>query len=64
VVVERHRADLFRHSLLGFGSGDLTVRSAGPNLREFRMPNVLGIDRKLSLINTMIQEREVLQGSR
>ena len=61
MVVEKHRADLFRHWLLGFGSGDLTVRTAGTNPREFEMPNVLGIDRKLALINTMVQEREVVQ---
>ena len=61
MVVEKHRADLFRHWLLGFGSGDLTIHTAGTNPREFELPNVLGIDRKLALINTMVQEREVVQ---
>ncbi len=64
MVVEKHRADLFRHWLLGFGSGDLTVRTAGTNPREFEMPNVLGIGRKLALINTMVQEREMVQRPR
>jgi len=54
---------VFRHWLLGFGSGDLTVRTAGTTTKEFEMPSVLGINRKLALINTMVQEREVIQGT-
>jgi hypothetical protein len=64
MVVERHRDDLFRHWLLGFGSGDLTVRTGGPNSRQLELSNVLGIGRKLDLIHTMLQEREVVRGSR
>jgi hypothetical protein len=64
MVVERHRDDLFRHWLLGFGSGDLTVRTGGANTRQLELPNVLGIGRKLALIHTMLQEREVVRGSR
>ena len=62
MVVERHRDDLFRHWLLGFGSGDLTVRTGGPHSQQLDLPNVLGIGRKLNLIQTMLQEREVVQG--
>ena len=64
MVVERHRDDLFRHWLLGFGSGDLTIRTGGSNSQQFELPNVLGIGRKLKLIHTMLQEREVVRGSR
>jgi hypothetical protein len=64
MVVERHRDDLFRHWLLGFGSGDLTVRTGGSNPQQLEWPNVLGIGRKLKLIHTMLQEREVVRGSR
>jgi hypothetical protein len=64
VVVERHRDDLFRHWLLGFGSGDLTVRTGGSNPQQLAWPNVLGIAHKLRLIHTMLQEREVVRGSR
>jgi hypothetical protein len=64
MMVERHRDDLFRHWLLGFGSGDLTVRTGGSNSQQFDLPNVLGIGRKLKLIHTMLQEREVVRGSR
>ena len=64
MVVERHRDDLFRHWLLGFGSGDLTVRTGGPSPQQLQWPNVLGIRGKLKLIHTMLQEREVVRGSR
>jgi hypothetical protein len=63
MVVERHRDDLFRHWLLGFGAGDLTVRTSGTNPQQFEMPNVLGVGRKLALIHTMLQEREVVRAS-
>ena len=64
MVVERHRDDLFRHWVLGFGSGDLTVRTGGSNSQVLQLPNVLGINRKLRLVQTMLQEREVVRGSR
>ncbi|MGL4549642.1 MAG: hypothetical protein ACRC33_00530 [Gemmataceae bacterium] len=61
MVVKKHRDALFRHWLLGFGSGDLTIQTSGTNSAQFEMPNVLFIDRKLALINTMLQEREVFK---
>lgn len=64
MVVEKHRDDLFRHWLLGFGAGDLTVRTGGAGSVQFEMPNILGVGRKLDAIHTMLQEREVVQGSR
>jgi hypothetical protein len=64
IVVQRHRDDLFRHWLLGFGSGDLTVRTGGSIPVQLEWPNVLGISRKLRLIHTMLQEREVVRRSR
>lgn len=64
MVVERHRDDLFRHWLLGFGSGDLTVRTGGPNSQQLELPNVLGVGHKLRLIHTMLQEREVVRAAR
>jgi hypothetical protein len=64
MVVERHRDDLFRHWLLGFGSGDLTVHTGGSSSQQLQLPNVLGIGRKLKLVHTMLQEREVVRGSR
>lgn len=62
MVVEKKRDALFRHWMLGFGSGDLVVNTAGTNTRQFQMPNVLRIDHRLALIHTMLQEREVVKG--
>jgi hypothetical protein len=62
VMVEKHVDDLFRHWLLGFGSGDLTVRTAGTNAQQFEVPNVLRVGRKLDLIQQMLQERPVVAG--
>jgi hypothetical protein len=61
MVLEKKRDALFRHWLLGFGSGDLVVNTSGTNTRQFQMPNVLRIDYKLSQIHTMLQEREVVK---
>ena len=63
MVFERHRDDLFRHWLLGFGTADLTVYTTGATSRQIDMPNVLGVGRKLGLIHTMLQEMEVTKGS-
>jgi len=64
MVVERHRDDLFRHWLLGFGSGDLTVRVGGSSQQQLELPNILSIASKMRLIQTMLQEREVVRASR
>ena len=62
MAVEKHRDDIFRHWLLGFGSGDLTVRAAGTNSEQFEIPNVLNVNRKLEQIQRMLQERQVVGG--
>jgi hypothetical protein len=60
--VEKHTDDLFRHWLLGLGSGDLTVKTSGTNAAQFEIPNVIFINHKLALIRRMLQEREVVGG--
>lgn len=60
MAVEKHRDDVFRHWLLGFGSGDLTVKAAGTNSQRFEIPNVLNVNRKLALIQRLLQERQVV----
>lgn len=60
IMVEKHTDDLFRHWLLGFGSGDLTVRTGGTNSQQLEVVNVLRIGRKLNLIQQMLQERAVV----
>lgn len=62
MMFKRHRDDMFRHWLLGFGTADLTVFTSGANAQQIEMANVMGIDRKLELINTMLQELEVVKG--
>jgi hypothetical protein len=61
-MVEKHMDDLFRHWLLGFGSGDMTFRTAGTNAEQFEVVNVLWIGRKLERIQQMLQERAVVGG--
>ncbi len=60
MVVEKHRDDVFRHWLLGFGSGDITVTTGGATPQQFVMPNVLFAGRKIDVIQQMLREREVV----
>ena len=62
MVVAKRRSDLFRHWLLGFGSGDLLVKTAGAQAQQFEMHNVLFVGNKLKLIQHMLQTREVVGG--
>ena len=63
MVVAKRRSDLFRHWLLGFGSGDLLVKAAGANAQQFEMHKVLFVGNKLQLIQQMLQTREVVSGA-
>jgi hypothetical protein len=60
MVVAKRRSDLFRHWLLGAGSGDLLVKTAGAAAQQFEMHNVLFVGNKLQLIQQMLQTREVV----
>jgi hypothetical protein len=62
MVVQKRRDDLFRHLVLGLGSGDLIVKTGGVNAQHFDMPNVLFVGHKVKLIQQMLQEREVVSG--
>lgn len=59
-IVEKKRDDIFRHWLLGFGSGDLLVRIGGPNGQSIEMENVLLIGSKRHLINDFLQKKEIV----
>lgn len=63
MVVAKRRSDLFRHWLLGFGSGDLLVKTAGAHAQQIEMQNVLFVGKKLNLIQDMLQMREVVSSS-
>jgi hypothetical protein len=62
MVVAKRRSDLFRHWLLGFGSGDLLVKTAGAHSQQIEMHNVLSVGSELHLIQDMLQTREVVSG--
>ena len=63
MVITKRRSDLFRHWLLGFGSGDLLVKTSGAQSRQFEMHNVLAVGSKLQLVQDMLSTREVVSNS-
>jgi len=54
LVLEKYRDDVFRHWVLGFGSGDLHIRPYGADREEIQAPNVLWIGRKIGAIQQLI----------
>jgi hypothetical protein len=59
MTVEKHRDDWFRHIFLGFGTGDLSVRTAGAERNEIVMPNVALIGFKIDPIQQLIRQRQI-----
>jgi len=59
MTFEKQRDDLFRHIILGFGSGDLIVRTAGAERQEFKLSNVFGIGWKLDAVQELLREKTV-----
>ncbi|HEY1380082.1 MAG TPA: hypothetical protein VGF55_24980 [Gemmataceae bacterium] len=60
--IQKHRDDMFRHWILGLGSGDLTVRTSGAQAHTFEMHNILNVSSKLKEIEDMQRERPTVQG--
>jgi hypothetical protein len=60
--LERQRGDLFRHYILGLGSGDLIVKTSGAQAHHFDLPNVLFISKKVQQIEDMLRKRKVVEG--
>jgi hypothetical protein len=58
----KQRSDLFRHWVLGLGSGDLVVKTAGAHPVEIHMNNVLFVGRKHAEIEEMLRSREIVGG--
>lgn len=58
-VVEKKRNDVFRHWMLGFGTGDLVIRVGGPNGQTIELENVIGINSKLGLIQRLVKEKAI-----
>jgi hypothetical protein len=59
--LEKHRSDLFRHWILGLGSGDLTVKTTGAKNEHFDLYNVLFINKKVHMIDEMLRKRNVIE---
>jgi hypothetical protein len=59
MVVQKQRVDIFRHWILGFGSGDLVLRFAKID-HPVEMHNVLNVDATLKRIERLVQEKVVI----
>jgi hypothetical protein len=59
LVLDKKRNDLFRHWLLGLGSGDLHVKTGGPANLDFELHNVMFIGAKIRRIQDLLREKEV-----
>ena len=56
MMLEKHREDLFRHWLLGVGSGDLEIHTTGAVKERIEIHNVLFIGSKINFIQQLISE--------
>jgi hypothetical protein len=61
MTLEKQRSDLFRHWILGLGSGDLVVKTSGAQAHHFDLPNVLFIGKKVQQIEDMLKKRAVVE---
>jgi hypothetical protein len=52
--VYKLRSDLFRHWILGLGSGDIHLAPSGANTHEMILPNVMFVGAKLNAIETLV----------
>ncbi|HEY1859280.1 MAG TPA: hypothetical protein VGG61_02945, partial [Gemmataceae bacterium] len=62
MTIEKQRSDLFRHWILGLGSGDLIVNTSGAHVQHFEFPNVLFVGKKVHQIEDMLREKAVVRG--
>jgi hypothetical protein len=59
MTFQKQQNDLFRHWIVGLGSGDLIIHRSNTN-QEIDMPNVLFIGAKVKEIEQLIKERKVV----
>ncbi len=57
--LEKRRDDWFRHLFLGFGTGDLTIKTVGADRHEIVLPNVSFIAFKIHAIEQMMRSRQM-----
>ncbi len=55
--VNKLRNDLFRHWILGLGTGDLHISATGARQAEFVVPNVIFVGTKLHQIEQLVAEK-------
>jgi len=60
MVVAKQRSDMFRHWILGFGSGDLIIKPAGV-AHPIEFSNVMNVSSMVAKIETMIKEKVILR---
>ena len=65
MLFEKHGEDYFRHFLLGLGSGDLCLKTAGADRQTIEIANVTMVDRKVREIQRLIavEPDELLRAS-
>jgi len=54
MTLEKRRDDIFRHWILGLGSGDIKIQTMGARQQELYIKNVLFIGRKIDIFQRMI----------
>jgi hypothetical protein len=59
MTFSKRQDDLFRHWIVGLGSGDLIIHRTNTN-QEIDMPNVLFIGAKIKEVERLLKEREVV----
>jgi hypothetical protein len=60
MTVQKQRSDLFRHWILGLGSGDLIVTTTGAQTHHFDLPNVLALGRRVREIEELLRTKQVV----
>jgi hypothetical protein len=60
MTVQKQRSDLFRHWILGLGSGDLIVNTSGAQAHHFDLPNVLALGRRVHQIEELLRVKQIV----
>jgi len=62
MIIEKFRDDLFRHWILGLGSGDIRIETSGAHREHIFLPNVLFVGRKINQIQNLVKIQPELFG--
>ncbi len=62
MVVQKARNDMFRHWILGFGSGDLVIKPVGL-LHPIEFPNVLHVGGVVAKVEMMVKEKVIVRSA-